>query len=758
MRTTPARVIVGLLVITGCVGQGRRPPVTARPAPGKLPAAQVDSATRGIKGGEISMSFSADGKPLSLARADGQNLIRVEDPGDGFYLLTGTIKQRLANLEFKDGKLIASVKPGQMPRVTFAVSAGLKHIAFRIERLEGIPARNNSQLCFEANATRPVDVIRLDYMTPNQWWGASDRVRVVWPYLWHRSDRDPLGGFALHCPLNDEDHDDAVLRIWVEEKLPHPKIAGEWTLDRARQWVQEWQRTFPRRDQLTISATKPADLDGFVDYAKRLHVNRVYMHTDTWRGEYWPRKNETLSVNPQVFPRGEPDLKVFLDKLKANGIGAVLHTVSYGFGETGSKYVGEKPDKRLAFWGKGTLAQPAGAKDDMLYFQPDAGVEFPLLEAGGAPNGYAGFWSFNEVLVGDELVRVGSFQDTDRPVWKLTGCARGLYATQAVAHEAGTGFIGLLKAYGQNFAPSSLTDLSEQTAREYAEFFNRLGVYHHEYDGAEIHCDVPWGFDKWSQPYKDNAGKGGSGSKSSLQVAGSIAFSFTDHDVQALVGKNATMSSADDLEVTAAITQALQLQAESSTEPQNDAEGNPSGTSAANSISAAIVVGTERNEARATVEEGAALDALRSLRVLATVKYPFLTRPDEFVPTSVAELADRFKDYETAQDTIATYTDGTLGIKSGLVNTWAAATASGENVGIAGSIDVVTFTNVAEALVKSGAKLNQDPFYRPAGSVPGVTDVFAHDSNDGDQTVTVEAANAMQMLDVTGVFGFPTFE
>jgi hypothetical protein len=73
-----------------------------------------------------------------------------------------------------------------------------------------------------------------------------------------------------------------------------------------------------------------------------------------------------------------------------------------------------------------------------------------------------------------------------------------MYSTSASRHKAGTGGIGLLKAYDQNFYPSSLTSLSEETAREYAEFFNRNGVFHHEFDGAEGHADVPWGFNKWA--------------------------------------------------------------------------------------------------------------------------------------------------------------------------------------------------------------------------------------------------------------------
>jgi hypothetical protein len=40
-----------------------------------------------------------------------------------------------------------------------------------------------------------------------------------------------------------------------------------------------------------------------VDYAKKLKLNRIYMHTDTWRGAYWVYDRDPLSINPAVFPR-----------------------------------------------------------------------------------------------------------------------------------------------------------------------------------------------------------------------------------------------------------------------------------------------------------------------------------------------------------------------------------------------------------------------------------------------------------------------
>lgn len=462
-----------------------------------------------INGGDVIMTFGADGKPLSFTRGSGENLIRTADPGPGFILTYGRGASEkivpLTSLESKDGNLIASAGPDQA-RVTFAVTAGPSHIAFQIKQIENIPPTDTPVLSFQANFNNVCpEVVPLDYMTYSRGLWASVRsfISVSWPYLWNRGDGDPLGGFAFFVPLNDEDHNESLLNIWVEENLPHPKIGGEWTVERARQWVKEWQDRFRETHTLYISAKTPANLDVLIDYAKKLKVNRIYMHTDTWRGAYWVYDRDPLRVNTEVFPRGDADLKAFIKKLKANGMDAMMHTICYGFGAEGSKYIGKgKPtDKRLANWGKGRLEKPISATDTTILFRPDPGVLFPATSQNKPmgkteydPNTYGAWWKFNDVLIGDEIIR-GTFTQTDQAVWTITNCQRG---TSAVKHDAGTEAMGLLKAYDQNYYPASNSTLCEETAIEYANFFNRLGVQHHEYDGAEDHCDVPWGFSKWS--------------------------------------------------------------------------------------------------------------------------------------------------------------------------------------------------------------------------------------------------------------------
>jgi hypothetical protein len=333
-------------------------------------------------------------------------------------------------------------------------------------------------------------------------------VKTSWPYYWQRAENDPAGGFAFFVPQNAEEHNKAILRIWTEENVPHPNVGGEWTYDRAKQWAGEWTKNAQDQTYLVVTAEKPEDLDPLVEFAKKLKVKNVFMHTDTWRGQYWPNGRGALTVNPNVFPGGEADLKAFTDKLKANGIGVMMHTLCYGIPAEGTEYLGKgkKPDRRLASWGKGKLEQAISPTDTTIFFRPDPGTKLSVH-----PRGWLG-----SVLIGDEIINC-TIADNDKEVWTLKDCKRGAIGIGPASHEAGTEVIGLIKAYGQNYYPSSMTDLAEITGREYAEFFNRLGAQHHEYDGKESHDDVPWGFPKWSmfvyqntkRPMTSNTSSGG---------------------------------------------------------------------------------------------------------------------------------------------------------------------------------------------------------------------------------------------------------
>ena len=241
--------------------------------------------------------------------------------------------------------------------------------------------------------------------------------------------------------------------------------------------------------------------------------------------------------------------------------------------------------------------------------------------------------------------------------------------------------------------------------------------------------------------YTPNASAGGSGASPSLGVSGSFAVNVVDHDVQAIVRPTAVLQSNEDLEVRAEIEEQAKQSAVSLVEPQEQSQSPNQ-----NAVSVSVAVGVLTNTARVTIATGAMLDALRTTRLSSSVTYPFLTRPDEFVPVSLSELNDLLKNDPAS---LKDYADGTLGLKSKLFNTWVRALAKASKVGVAGAVNVLVFNNDAETTVQSGAQINQDTAWRAPDK--------EHGNNTGEQTVAITAGVALQWINVTGVFDKGSF-
>ncbi|KAA5541791.1 hypothetical protein FYK55_16405 [Roseiconus nitratireducens] len=265
-------------------------------------------------------------------------------------------------------------------------------------------------------------------------------------------------------------------------------------------------------------------------------------------------------------------------------------------------------------------------------------------------------------------------------------------------------------------------------------------------------------FSSFTKSYSDKAPKG---ANSKLSVSGALAFSYTDHVVTTDIGANATLQSNEDLEVVATINESYVITAHTDSEPQQTQtqKGTNSGTNAESSapvaIGASIDVGIYNNSATATVADGAKLDALRATRVISDVSYPFLTRFDEFIPLSPGEFVDSVR--EEGYEFFTKYLDGTLGLKDSLFNSWATSSSSGTKAGIAGAINVLVFTNASNAIVESNAEINQNASWHDDSSNPHPNQADQQDDGLGEQTVSVEATNYMQTVNMTGIFSLPNF-
>ena len=319
-----------------------------------------------------------------------------------------------------------------------------------------------------------------------------------WKHLWHHNPADPLGGFAIYFAGSDAQQDEALRQIWAAEDLPKPHIAGAWTPDRVRQWVDDYSRRFADLTTMILSAKTPGELKSLTEYAQSAGVKVIYLHTDTWRGEYWPKKNSHVAVNTDVFPNGRADLKRYAADLHKHGMFLLLHYVCGGIGPSDPKRVLGHVDRNLASWGKGRLAEPIDEKTRRIRFRPEPGTHFPLMARIEGRDVVGDHTQVHFVRIDDEIVRVGAFEDLDKPVWTLKPCERGYGGTPVTAHAAGAESAGLFSAYGQNFIPDVDSPLLEEMAREYASFANEIGLDFLEFDGYEIHNHVPWGARKFS--------------------------------------------------------------------------------------------------------------------------------------------------------------------------------------------------------------------------------------------------------------------
>ena len=457
-----------------------------------------------------SIAFGADGSVASfVGEAGSENLIDRANPGRGFFLQTdgrlGEQVIRLDRVEQSGKTLVVSRSGNSLPRFTFDVARGAHYLAIKLRRVEGLPT-NATTLHLEMRCQSSVHPLSLDCMIATECRGAElsqldDKcIRADWNYLWHRNPADLLGGVAIYPGGNPEKEDDSLLEIWANEDVPKPAINEPWTVARASQWIDDYVKRFSDQTMTVIAAATPDELYAMTDYAEHAGMKQIYLHTDTWRGEYWPVKNSHIHVNTQVFPRGEADLKKYIDHLRQRGMFLALHYCSGGIGPADPKRIAGHVDRNLASWGAGTLEESVDKQARTLRFRPAPGCELPLAASSieGQRANANPFFVTSFVRVGEEIVSVGSFEDTDKPVWTLKDCARGCGATTATAHAQGAEAQGLYSGYGQNFIPDVDSPLFEEMAKEYADFANTVGLDRLEYDALEIHSYPPWGTQKFT--------------------------------------------------------------------------------------------------------------------------------------------------------------------------------------------------------------------------------------------------------------------
>ena len=468
------------------------------------PPTPNSAAAPGPSGPHI--AFAPDGTVSSfIAEEGGQNLVIKERPGRGFYLVTldssrvqaqgFTVETRLDKVD-QTGRTLVVSRGGNLPRFTFSISGGKHYLALRLTRVEGVPPRSLVSLHFEMLCSANLLSLKIDHMIGLEIRGGE--VRADWAYLWHHNPADPLGGFALYPSGDPQKQDEALYEIWTREDFPRPAVKESWNKERARQWVADFVKRYSDQTTMIVGAQSPEELHELTEYAQRAGAKEIYLHTDTWREEYWPIKYSHVRVYPKVFPAGLADLQKYTSYLKQRGMFVGLHYVCAGIGPSDPNRIVGHVSRDLASWGKGTLDAPLAEKSTTILFRPAAGTEFPLLGPGGSPGLLWSCFDRNFLRIDEEMVRAGRFENTDQPVWTLEDCARGWGGTPRTAHAKGADSQGLVSAYGQNFVPDLDSPLFGEMVKEYADFINAIDAGYVIYDGYEIHAQQPWGPRKFS--------------------------------------------------------------------------------------------------------------------------------------------------------------------------------------------------------------------------------------------------------------------
>ena len=215
-----------------------------------------------------------------------------------------------------------------------------------------------------------------------------------------------------------------------------------------------------------------------------------------------------------------------------------------------------------------------------------------------------------------------------------------------------------------------------------------------------------------------------------FSLSASVAVAAFDHDVLAQVGEHAILESGGNITVNASAEQSVQVSAEGTVTSEALRPGVAS--QKIGSASIAVAVGTYNTTVQAMVLGGAQLDAIGDIAVTSDVSYPLLI-------DSLPFHQDRFDisnpEEGSVTDELASALNGKLGLNN-MMNVWASTKGrvpEGKAT-ITGSIGITSYTNVSEAIIGAGAKINQKTDYK-----------------DLSHSVSVDAKTSMELVNIAGI-------
>ena len=299
-----------------------------------------------------------------------------------------------------------------------------------------------------------------------------------------RSAQNPLGSIAMWTP--GEDWDDVLYQIWTTEDIPHPKVDGEWDIDRAKEWIAEYISVIRDgyKNQMIIGPAAPEDLQPLVDVATAFGMNKIYMHLNTWADRYWASDRDNFDVNLNVFPGGKQDMINFANDLESEGKRLTYRTISYALGLEHPEYLAkDNINPNLSSWWQGTLAGNVDASATEITVA-QGNEHFTHYDE---DRRWAEIYNMKLMQIGNEIVSFQSYINNGDGTWTLQECERGKGRTEAVTHTGGEVAKGLYRIYGIALGPDPDSTLMEEMAQRHGEFHNETRAASASFDSLEVH-------------------------------------------------------------------------------------------------------------------------------------------------------------------------------------------------------------------------------------------------------------------------------